>query len=506
MSKSGSKQVVGGATFSYILIILNTLYGLILTPFIISTLGEVEYGVYKTIAALSSALMVLDLGLGGTVTRYVAKYKAQKEDNEIPNFMAIIFLEASIIIIAIAIICFGLYTQLSNIYQKTFDISQLELAHKLFLITSFNMCLTIIENVVNGVITGCNELIFGNGIKIIRLVSRIVLTVIILQYIPSAITLVSINVGLTILFLFIECYWAFHKLGIKVKYSHWDKRLFSESFKYTTLLFISSIINQVNSNLDNVVVGAVIGASAVTIYSIGLTLYGMFEQLSTAISGVMLPTVMNTLSERDGMKKTRRLVVQAGRVQFAMLGAAFAGFIVLGRDFLTLWLGHSFMDAYYITIILMAPSIFSLTVNVCISILRAQNLLGIRTLIIFGTTLVNALITIIGTPRYGYYAAAIGTAFSLLLGVDIITNIYYTKKFSYNMLIVYKDIFNRIIVAILVPTVVTFFTHKYLNGSWTMLILNILIYICVYGVCLLVFGFNTQEKTYIKQLFGKVIK
>ena len=46
---------------------------LLLTPFIIRTLGQAEYGVYKLVSAVNAYLLLLDLGIGTAVTRYIAQ-------------------------------------------------------------------------------------------------------------------------------------------------------------------------------------------------------------------------------------------------------------------------------------------------------------------------------------------------------------------------------------------------------------------------------------------------
>ena len=46
----GNKQIKLGVILSYLLILLNTLFGLLVTPYVISCLGADEYGVYKTIS------------------------------------------------------------------------------------------------------------------------------------------------------------------------------------------------------------------------------------------------------------------------------------------------------------------------------------------------------------------------------------------------------------------------------------------------------------------------
>lgn len=90
-----NRQVKIGAVLSYVLIILNTVHGLFITPYMIGKLGVSEYGVYKTISALSSSMMVLDLGIGSTVMRFVAKYRATKDEKSIPNFVAISLIQAA---------------------------------------------------------------------------------------------------------------------------------------------------------------------------------------------------------------------------------------------------------------------------------------------------------------------------------------------------------------------------------------------------------------------------
>ena len=56
-----TKQIKAGAVFSYLLILTNTFYGLFFVPFLISRLGQGEYGVYKIIASLIGSVTILDL-------------------------------------------------------------------------------------------------------------------------------------------------------------------------------------------------------------------------------------------------------------------------------------------------------------------------------------------------------------------------------------------------------------------------------------------------------------
>ena len=102
-----------------------------------------------------------------------------------------------------------------------------------------------------------------------------------------------------------------------------------------------------------------------------------------------------------------------------------------------MWLGDGFEDIYVITLILMLPAILELCINVCLSVLRAENKLGSRTIVLFISTILNALITVIGTYYWNYYAAAIGMGFSFFFGSVLVMGIYYYKKFNFNILKMY---------------------------------------------------------------------
>lgn len=497
-------EVKWGAIISYLLIVTNSLYGFLIVPYILSSLGDVEYGVYKTISSLSSALMVLDLGLGGTTMRYIAKFKSDSQKDRIESFISMALGEGSIIGVVLIVVSAIIYCLIPSIYSEGLASSEIELAKKLFIILSVNMLFHIFENVLNGIISGHNKFTFANGMKLIRIFMRILILFVVFSFAKSSIALVLIDLFLTFFQIIVELIYIRAKLKTKIRLSFkgWDKEVFRESFKYTLLLFITTIAAQVNNNLDNVVIGAIRGATFVSVYSIGLLIFGMFEQLSTALSGVMLPTVTNILkSDKDG-SKIEKTIVQVGRIQFMLLGAALIGFVILGKQLISLWLGDNYFDAYNITLILMAPALLELCVNVCLSVLRAQNMLGFRTGVLLATTIMNAIITVVGVKLFGYYAAAIGTALSFLVGSVIIMNIYYYKKFSFKMLKIYKKIFSGTWLCLLISGVAIWISSWFLNEGWLAFALNIVVFCIVYATSMLLFGFKKDEKKNIP-IIGK---
>ena len=148
----------------------------------------------------------------------------------------------------------------------------------------------------------------------------------------------------------------------------------------------------------------------------------------------------------------------------------------------------------------MPPALLELCVNVVLSVLRAENKLKFRTMVILATTLLNAAITIIGTYFWNYYAAAIGTALSFLLGSVIVMNIYYKKVFHFPMLKIYRKIFGKVWICLILAAVAAYAATLLTVNPIGKMLFGVIAFFAVYGVTMLLFGLNQDEKKYLKMM------
>ena len=497
------KQIKIGAILSYILIVLNTVYGLFIAPYILKQIGDSQYGVYKTVASFSSSLLVLDLGIGTTVLRYTAKFRAENNEKEVGNFAAMGLLEASVMATILLSLSFVIFFFIDGVYSNAFSVEELFLAKKLYIILILNMILTIFENVLNGVIMGCNRFSFSNGIKLFFLLSRIVAIFVVLMFFRNAEALVLISLIITILSICSQSIYIIFVLKIKIKLIKWNTFLFKESLGYTALMFVQTLAAQANGNIDNMAIGAIIGATAVAVYSFGLQMFNMYESLATSFSNLVLPKVSKQIAAGASDSELQLTVTKVGRFQFMILGAALFGYAVIGREFIQLWLGDGYEDVYFLSLIMMIPATFVLIQNACLSILRAKNMMGFRTLSLIITAALNAFVTIIGTIMFGYYAAAFGTALSITCGSLIMMNIYYFKKIGFKPFKFYFDVSKGLLPAMLIPTLVILVLRFFIYGNWVYFFAKVLIFLIVYIIFLLLFGLNSYEKSIIFRRVSK---
>lgn len=487
-------EVKWGALLSYVLIALNSIYGLVIMPFVLGAIGESEYGVYKTIGAMTATISVMELGLGGTMQKYIAQYRAQKEEKKAYNYSAMGVIQAAVLAVAMLIVGGCLYFTLEPVYGTSFTDAELMRAKQIYIVLICYVVLHMMENVLFGIITGYNRFVFSNSVKLAVLISKILIYIVVLPIFKNSLAIVLTTLALEFVIIFAECIYIKFVLKHKIKLYSWDKAVFKDTFGYTILLFVQSLIIQFNGNVDNMVIGAVIGTTAVTVYSFAIQIFSMYEQCATSVSGVILPSVTNVIYNGGTPKDLENMVVKYGRVQWAVLGAALGGFICLGKDFFALWLGDGFEDCYYLALILMVPVTFPLIVNTCLAILKAKKLLKFRTISLAYSVVINIILTVIGTRIWGYYAAAAGTAISTLVGSVLSLNIYYWVKLRMNMFKVYFRIFHKIALCILVPTVICIVINPLISGSWVAFIAKAAVFVLVYGVLMLVFGLDDGEK------------
>ena len=71
-----------GIVISYITLAVSTIIGFVFSPFLLKMIGDSQYGIYSLAKSLISFIAILDLGLGQTIVRYVAKAKALEDEEQ----------------------------------------------------------------------------------------------------------------------------------------------------------------------------------------------------------------------------------------------------------------------------------------------------------------------------------------------------------------------------------------------------------------------------------------
>ena len=493
-----------GIVISYFNIILHAVIGFIYVPLLLHYIGKSEYGLYQLIGSFIAYFSIMDFGLTAAVVRFYAKYKAVNDKIGMENILAIAARGYGIIALMLFVVGVICYINLDIIFSASMTDAELATAKTLFLLLLFNIVITLTTMMFRAVINANEKFLFLKGTETLQMLLQPVLVVLVLNQYPSAVTVAAVQTFLNICLIIARCYYCFAKLKIKIKFHYLNKQLLSDIKKLASSVFVVVLIDQVFFKTNQIILGIVGGTSAVAVYSISSLIYMNYMALSTAISGVYLPHVTEIVAKNEPVKKLSDLFIKIGRYQYYLLALVASGFVIFGKDFISIWAGEDFKEAYCITLLIIIPFTIDLIQNIGLSIMQAQNRYDFRAKVYFVMGIFNLCIAIPLAKLYGGIGCAFATGLSIFLGNGLIMNWYYLKVTKLDILSFWKEI-GRISLYVICLTFIGYGLYNYQGmDSITKFIVSITFYTVIYSFVIYIFCMNVEEKEKVLSIFNKL--
>lgn len=502
---NSNKQIKIGIVLQYIQMGLNILIHLIYTPAMISVLGKNEYGIYSLASSIISYLNLLSLGFGASYIRFYTRYKKQQNTKAIKELNGL-YLLVFTIIGAISLVA-GLFIakNVNVFFNASYTAEELQLARVLMIFLAINLAISFPASLFVSYISSQEKFIYQKLMNMGKTVVSPCLCIALLFLGYGSIGMVVATTLLSIIVDIINVIYCVSKLKMKFLIKSRNKELLSEITKFSIFIALNQIIDQLNWQTDKLILGKLINASAVSIYSIGATLNTMYISFSNAIVSVFTPRVHRVVEEgRDVDNKLTEMFIKIGRIQYFVLMLLLSGFIFFGKYFIFKWVGPGFEESYYVALFLMCPITISLIQNLGIEIQRAKNKHQFRSIIYMIMAILNILVSIQFCKIYGIVGVAFGTTISLLFANGLIMNYYYIKKLGINVLKFWKSIIS-IFPGFVMPglfgvVVLRYYTFK----GYTDLFVVIAVYSIIYCISVILFSLNNEEKNALKTLINKI--
>lgn len=497
-----------GVILSYIMMIFEILSTLLLTPFIIRTLGQAEYGVYKLSASVVSYLLLLDLGVGNAITRYIAKYRINNEKEQSRKFLGIATIYYLVIALLAVITGIVLIAVFPTTFAKGLNGDEIALGQKLLFITMVNAAVTLGASAYNNVIVAYEKFAVYNGAAIVQIIIRIVLTVIALKCGFGSIGIVSVNLIMTILCKGFYVLYVLFRIKLVPMLKKVEIGFIKEIVAYSSLILLQAIATQLNSTVDQIMIGSIVASSAtiLAVYSVGVQITQYFQSVGNAVTGILMPGIVNLVESGANSKTLTNEMVRIGRIIFIILGLIWGGFLAVGQQFITLWAGAENNEAYIIALILISAYIFVLTESVGTQIMWAKNQHKEQSILKITIVLLNIVLTYFLVQWQPLLGATLGTFISLILGDVVVMNIVFRKRIKISLLSYYKGLLKGTLPCIAIISLAGLAMNYFLkNGGWLYLIIQIVLICIIYAICMWLFGFNSYEKDLVRSIIKKII-
>lgn len=497
-------QIKLGAIISYFTIFFNIISGLLYTPWLINNIGKNDYGLF-ILATTFINFFIFDFGVGVAISRFACKYIAEGKENKINDMMGMIykiyFCIDFLILIALLIGYFFIDTIYANL-----TITELEKFKVIYIISAIFSLISFPCMPFNGIIQAYEKFVFLKFTDLISKVLTIFMMIIMIMMGKGLYALVIVNTFIGVLILVVKFIYIKKNRLCKSNFKCKSKKMLRDIFSFSIWSSISGIASRLVFNIVPTILAMFSGSTEIAFFAISNTLEGYVYTFASALNGLFLPKVTRLIANEDN-EEVLNLMIFVGKFQLAIVGLIIIGFISIGRDFMILWMGEDFLSAYYGTIIIILPSLVSLTQEIANTMISVVNEIKLLSLINIIMSALNVIILFITIPLFGAFGACIAIGLVAFIRDIILKNLLYSKRLGIDI----KKFFRECHFKFIIPFLIVLLSSHILNNVFVEInIVNFLekafFITFIYTTIVYFISMNKNEKKYIKNFIFMIIK
>lgn len=484
-----------GAIISYVSIFVNIAISFFYTPWMIRQIGMSDYGLYSLILSFISYFL-MDFGLQQAVQRFIAKYRAENEDEKVAKMVGLttrVYLIIDTVIFLVLLVC---YFFISNIFTGLTS-EEVETLKGLYIIAAIFSVLNFMFKPMVGAMLAYEYFVEEKLLEMLNKVGTVALVCVALLMGSDVYALVLINGAVALLSSLLKFAVFKRKSKLKIQWGYYDKWELKSIFSFSMWTFGISLAQRLRISLIPTILGIVSNSTEIAVFALSVSLDGMIYTLSSALNGLFLPKVARIAINQD-RNLIENLMVKVGRLQLYIIWLIFSGFCIFGSKFINLWVGDAFHNAYYILIcgILIQPVL--LTEHIANDLVYVENKVRYTGTMIFVTSIIGLIFAIFFARSLGALGAGFGTGIGLLFYI-VWLNIFYKKNLKLNLHRFFTQCHGKILPYLATYSIIAFFLARMvIIDGWFQLIGIVAIYTLLYFIVAYRFTFNTEEKNIVK--------
>lgn len=498
-------QVKAGAVLSLVSLLISNIIPFIYTPVMLRLLGREEYGLYGIASSFMGYINLLNFGISGTIVRYIVKYRAlndkQGEERMFGLFVKIYSAIGAAILVAGTALAINL-----DFYDRSLTGEELVLLKKLVLIMTLNTALFLPLSPFGAIITAHEQFVFSKCMSMLFTILGPIVNLILLYLGYGSVGLTSCSMLFNIITYAVYVPYVIKKLGIHPRFSKAPDGVLREIFGYSAFVFLGQVVDMLYWSTDKLIIGWAIGTVGTAVYNIGASFNVYITSISNAISGVLMPRITSMAVKDTPKEEFTNLFIKVGRLQFIIISFIVSAFVAFGRQFIALWAGPGYEDAYVVALLTMIPVTIPLIQNTGLNILYATNKHKFRSIVYACIAVLNAILTFWWVESHGIIGAAVATCIAYVIGNILIINWYYYKKIGIDIPLFWKNILKMSPVMILMGTAWWFILDGIVFTSWMMFLGYAVVYTVIYALLAYFLMMDQYEKDLLTGPMKKMLK
>ncbi len=503
MAKSKINQVRAGAIVSYILIFFNIISGFIYTPWLMRQLGDSDYALYTLVTSVMT-YFVLDFGIGASITRFVAKYRAEEKDDEIKNLLGITTRLYLILDCIVLIALFAMYFLLEHIYV---NLTQVEITRfkTIFVIAGFMSVFSFPFLPQNGVYTAYERLYVQKLFDLIAKILTVSLIVLALLFGGGLYIVVLLNAVITLSMHLIKFMYITKAEKLKINLKHKDNALLKAIFSFSIWVMLATIADRFFFTFIPSLLGIVSNTTEIAIFAVAVSIENYICLFGSAFSNLYLPQVTKMVISKVSPQKITDLMIKVGRIQLLIVSSCTIVIIGMGDEFIRCWVGESKTEAYLALIFILVPSLVHFTQAIGTEMIYATNNVKYRALVYSVGSAISILATVLLAPKYGAIGAGIGIGLALTISHVVLMNCIYKFKLKLDVVRYFRECHLSMLLPMIISCAIAYIIKIiYPVNTLSLFIIKAGVWALLHLPIMWFLMMNNYERGLVKELINKI--
>jgi O-antigen/teichoic acid export membrane protein len=419
------RTVVRNVFCNWVSYFVTAVLGFLLTPVIVHSLGNTGYGLWTLVLSLTGYFGLLDLGIRSSLGRFVARHVAMKNEEMVNRTVST----------ALAMLGLGglatltLTAIVAHFFLGSFNVgAEFHSAGKAaLLLAGINVACVLPLGVFAAVLVGIERFDIISGITTVGALTRAASVVVLLRSGHGLLALAAVSF-LVSMAEYTAMAIAAKRLykPLRMRFSLVDRATFSELFGFSIYRFIWIAATQLIFYTDSVVIGAMLGAAAITTYAIAASLINYGRTVVSLLTDTFYPAATRMDAQKD-IAGLRELLFHGTRIALLVACPLCLGYVFLGRQFISLWMGKEYASSAVLLAVLAIAQLSAMSQNVSALILAGMAKHRILAYIVFAEGVTNLVLSIILVRQIGVIGVAWGTVLPNLVCTAVIIPLYTTR-------------------------------------------------------------------------------
>ncbi len=375
--------------------------------FLVHRLGLSQYGLWMLASAIMGGMESLSSGFGDATIKFVSKYRGRNDWTGVERIIrATLAINGALGSLLAALVILGSRFAVTHIFK--IEPQQHALSVRMLQIAGITLLLHSLDNVFANTLRAYEQ--YGRTVRIsITMRWLNVVAAVGLVYLGySVLAIMWASLAIAVVSLILQSAAVRSVCGPIILLPQIDRDSMREIFGFGVFSWIQALAGVIFYNADRLVVGAVMGTSALGIYAVCVQASQPIHGITAAALNFVFPHI--SARHEAGESYTLRRVFRAATwANIGFVAFLSAPLILFSRPILALWMGASFAEQGYVVLTWLAVA------NACLGACVASHYfllaLGqarfVASVNVLGGVLALGCIALL-MPHYGLLGAAIG--------------------------------------------------------------------------------------------------